>query len=501
MTQFSTPQPSGSTGPGTQQPRAVPLTSETGDQQALSTETDDIDAAGNTPPLVSGLTHQLTVDSGPTHIRGPANSLSAAGPGSLTRFRSEDVTADRDSCGHSVTLAVSPPVGVRTRRSNSISEIIMASQKTAAHVPKQPSLPPSTVDADLDPANHPSQSAAKMAPTNNPLPTAAPACSKKSAFTWKRTLERTTKAIVSVETNIVRLFDTELSGTYTATGFVVDAERGIILSNRHVVNPAPLSAQAIFTNYEEVPLEPIYRDPVHDFGFFRFDPSKVRFMKLASIPLSPHRARVGLEIRVVGHHAGEKLSALAGTLARLDRRAPDYGVGNYNDFNTFYLRAAPRTRAGSSGSPVLDIEGHAVALNAGGAIVPSSSFNLLNRFERGSSSFYLPLDRIVRALRYIREGEPVPRGTLQTEFEHQSYDELRRLGLEATIEESMRQRFPAETGMLVVRSVLPKGPADQKLRPGDILVAVNDRPVTGFTPLFATVDDAVGRNITLTVCR
>jgi hypothetical protein len=54
------------------------------------------------------------------------------------------------------------------------------------------------------------------------------------------------------------------------------------------------------TNYEEIDLIPVYRDPVHDFGFMQFDPSKVKFMDLQEIPLSPKRAKVGLDIRVVG---------------------------------------------------------------------------------------------------------------------------------------------------------------------------------------------------------
>ena len=368
----------------------------------------------------------------------------------------------------------------------------------------------------------------------------APADSK-----WQRTVTRVSKAVVVIKTTGTRAFDTEAASSAYATGFVVDKARGILLTNRHVLRPGPVVAEAVFQNREEVPIRALYADPVHDFAFFRYDPSAVAFHEAEEIVLKPDGASVGLEVRVVGNDSGEKLSILSATLARLDRDAPKYGGKTYNDFNTFYVQAASGTKGGSSGSPVVDENGDAVALNAGSK-------------NKGSSAYYLPLHRVKRALELLErcapeldaedetvetvgggdaEAEPrrltesaekkkkrfrtsvdapwrapeVPRGTLQATFAYRGFDDLRRMGLRRETEKALRdvQQRPGQntpgvegTGALAVEDTTPGGPCeDAGVRVGDVLVRVGEAFVTDFVTLEATLDASVGKTVALTLDR
>jgi hypothetical protein len=227
---------------------------------------------------------------------------------------------------------------------------------------------------------------------------------------------------------------------------------------------------------------------VHDFGILRFDPKAIKYMTVSALQLRPDFAKVGVEIRVVGNDAGEKLSILSGVISRLDRNAPEYGEG-YSDFNTNYIQAAAAASGGSSGSPVVNRDGFAVALQAGG------------RADGAATDYFLPLDRPSRALQLIQRGESVSRGTIQTQWILKPFDKCRRLGLSPDLEKAIRTKFLKETGMLVAEIVLPEGPASSKVEEGDLLISVNGELITQFVRLDDILDENVGKTISVTIQR
>ena len=305
---------------------------------------------------------------------------------------------------------------------------------------------------------------------------------------WQDTISKVVKSVVSIHFSQVAPFDCDPALVSEATGFVVDAEIGIILTNRHVVGPGPFVGYVVFDNHEECDVIPIYRDPVHDFGFLKFDPKKIKYSTVQALKLKPSLAKVGSEIRVVGNDAGEKLSILSGFISRLDRNAPDYGELTYNDFNTEYIQAAASASGGSSGSPVVNIDGDAVALQAGGS-------------TEASTDFFLPLNRILRALQCIQNKKPITRGTIQVQWLLKPYDECKRLGLTPEEESKARAFSPDKIGLLVAETILKDGPGYNLIKEGDVLISINDQRISSFIQVDDIFDNSVGKEVTIHIQR
>ncbi|KAI3994634.1 hypothetical protein MKX01_027524 [Papaver californicum] len=314
---------------------------------------------------------------------------------------------------------------------------------------------------------------------------------------WERTINKVLESVVELTIKPTRRFDVHEVVRGTGTGFVVDKKRGIILTNRHVARTGPVLVDAKFSNGEEFPVLPLYVDPVHDFAFLRYCPDEVESLDCEEIPIAPESVYVGMEICIVGSFSERKVA----TLACMDRDAPLYRDNYYyNDFDTFYMQARAVTERGSSGSPVVDKQGRAIGLNSG-----------MNA-DIGAG-LLLPLERVARALSFIQKGYKdssgieweaftVPRGTLQATFLHKSFLEARRIhGLKIETEQMARDTLPHETGVLVVDSVVPDGPADKHLELGDVLFKVNGEVTTQFLKLEIILDENVGQEVDVMIQR
>ena len=172
--------------------------------------------------------------------------------------------------------------------------------------------------------------------------------------------------------------------------------------------------------------------------------------------------------------------------------APKYRRGGYNDFNTFYFQSAADTSGGSSGSPVVNVNAEVIAINAGGN-------------NASSSSFFLPLFKITRALKAIQANQPIKRGTLQTTLSYQPYDQVRRLGLSSELESRFRKKSDGD-GLLTILETVIDGAADKKLRPGDIVISLESPSkkldyISRYEQFEIFLDENVGQEIKLTVSR
>ena len=229
---------------------------------------------------------------------------------------------------------------------------------------------------------------------------------------------------------------------------------------------------------------PVYRDPVHDFGFFKFDTSRLESTPHVEIELNPDGAQPQTKVMIMGNNAGEKLTFIETAIGRTDRNAFEE-----LDCNTFFISASDISTFGSSGSPVLNLKGQAVALKTWG----NASTN---------SSWYLPLHRVLRALKLLQRDMPIKRGTIQVSFLYTAYPDILRLSVPSATVDKHKAEFPKGDGMIVVNKLLPNGPGSRAgMRNGDVVYKVNGRMVQGFVDLAEMMDENCGKELEWTVVR
>ncbi|MDT0595760.1 trypsin-like peptidase domain-containing protein [Glaciecola petra] len=297
---------------------------------------------------------------------------------------------------------------------------------------------------------------------------------------------QTINAIVNIEFNKVVPWDDGYNKSGVGTGFVIDAEKGLILTNKHIVNVAPIVAYAEFSNKKLVPLVPIYRDPIHDFGVFQYDVTQVDDLAIEAIELV-NEASIGEAVTLYGNDGGESLSIINGVLSRLDRGAPNYNSPS-TDYNTFYMQAALGTSGGSSGSPILNSKNQAIALNAGAR-------------RDTATSFFLPMDMIIPTISRLRNGESIKRGSLQTVFGFETFNQLRKKGWDNARIQQALNATPDGNGRLEVKHIVQQSPASSTLKIGDILLKINKQIIGDFLSLKTLLDASVGKELPIAIER
>eukprot|EP00924_Labyrinthula_sp_SR-Ha-C_P002488 maker-scaffold_16-snap-gene-6.23-mRNA-1 protein AED:0.05 eAED:0.06 QI:0/0/0/1/1/1/2/0/1136 len=299
----------------------------------------------------------------------------------------------------------------------------------------------------------------------------------------------------------------------SATGFIVDSSLGLILTNKHVVGQGPVRMTAKFLSNQELELTPLFVDPVHDFAFVFYDPAKLTAnKKIISIPLFPNAASSSDKILIMGNNGGERLTFVESVIGQT-KKTIDHPLC----YNTFFFSATDLTVGGSSGGPVINSNGQAVAVVSCGNI-------------EDHSSFYLPLFRPKKILEDIQNGtrfEDIQRGSFLVSFGYKVFEELYRFGvnenklneikkevlkeiepivegeIETKNEEILEFNFEYDfEGLLVVDRLLEDGVGyESGLRAGDIIVRINSVYVENYIQIEEILDKYVGKITTVDIIR
>ena len=244
----------------------------------------------------------------------------------------------------------------------------------------------------------------------------------------------------------------------SGTGFVVDAQLGLVATVQHVTGESPLRrVDLVFSNGEKVVGDLYYYDPWHDFSFIKYDPKQLKFTPKTAEFGSHADLKEGEEVGLIGNASGQGFSFKTGRVNRL------FVVKVFNNLwrHSHQIHLSLARAGGASGSPVFNRSGKVIALHTGG---------------RENESFELRIDYVARALRYLQVEKTPPRGDLSLSlYTAPIRKALEYLMYDPVILDQTKKVQPSFQEVLLVGASVPGSVADEKLKQGDIVVGIQGK--------------------------
>ena len=255
------------------------------------------------------------------------------------------------------------------------------------------------------------------------------------------------------------------------SGVIIDAEKGYIVTNNHVIDNADKITVEL-NDGREYQAKLIGKDPQSDIALLKIDDAK----KLTAIKLADSdKIRVGDYVVAIGNPFGIGQTVTSGIISALARS----GL-SMNGFENF-IQTDASINQGNSGGALVNLNGELVGINT--AIIAPSGGNV-------GIGFAIPSNMVNNLTSQIIEYGEVKRGVLGIKGNELTSDIAKAFDLEV------------QKGAFVSEVMDDSAAKDAGIKSGDVIISMDGKPVDSFAELRAKIaTTGAGRTVKLGLMR
>lgn len=230
------------------------------------------------------------------------------------------------------------------------------------------------------------------------------------------------------------------------SGVIVDAKRGLVLTNNHVIANA-VQITVTLRDGRHLEAELVGTDPETDVAVIRIPSEKLTALK----PADSDKLRVGDFVVAIGNPFGLGQTVTSGIVSALSRSG--LGIEGYEDF----IQTDASINPGNSGGALVNLKGELIGINT--AIFSQSGGNI-------GIGFAIPINLALNIMEQLLEDGVVERGFLGVQAQNLSPDLAEAFGLER------------QSGAIINRILEDSPAAKAGLMPGDIITRINGKSIS-----------------------